>query len=74
METYFADNSRIEKIVLGYTVVIFTKNEECDIGECIESVKEFSEVLVIDSNSSDSMKEKVQKIKAINYLLYEAKL
>lgn len=35
-------------------VIIVTKSEEFNIKECIESVKEFSEVLVIDSNSSDS--------------------
>lgn len=39
------------------SALMLTKNEDCNIRECIESVKEFSEVLVIDSNSSDSMKE-----------------
>jgi glycosyltransferase involved in cell wall biosynthesis len=57
MEAYFAYNERSEKIVLGLTVVIFTKNEESNIRECIDSVKDFSPVLVIDSNSSDSTRE-----------------
>lgn len=43
--------------MLDLTVIIFTKNEESNIRECIDSVKDFSEVLVIDSNSSDSTKE-----------------
>lgn len=54
MEAYFAHNKRRGRILLSLTVVIFTKNEENNIGECINSVKNFSEVLVIDSNSSDS--------------------
>jgi glycosyltransferase involved in cell wall biosynthesis len=57
MEAYFADNRRSERIVLDLTVVIFTKNEESNILECITSVKDFSEVLVIDSNSTDSTRE-----------------
>lgn len=39
------------------SVLMLTKNEDCNVRECTESIKEFSEVLVIDSNSSDSMKE-----------------
>ena len=38
-------------------VLMLTKNEYCNIKECIESVKQFSEVLVINSNSLDSIKE-----------------
>jgi glycosyltransferase involved in cell wall biosynthesis len=35
------------------TVLILTKNEEQAISECINSVQEFSQVLVFDSNSVD---------------------
>lgn len=56
MEAHHYVNRGRSKIVLDVTIVIFTKNEEHNIKECIESVKEFSEVLVIDSNSSDSTK------------------
>lgn len=56
MEAHHYVNRGRGKIVLDVTIVIFTKNEEHNIKECIESVKEFSEVLVIDSNSSDSTK------------------
>jgi len=45
------------EIMIPALVLMLTKNEDCNIRECIESVKQFSEVLVIDSNSSDSMKE-----------------
>jgi glycosyltransferase involved in cell wall biosynthesis len=57
METCFACDRRDEKIVLGLTVVIFTKNEENNIRECIDSVKDFSQILVVDSNSSDLTRE-----------------
>lgn len=57
METYFADNRGREKIVLDLTVVILTKDEEVNIRECIDSVKDFSHIVVIDSNSSDSTRE-----------------
>ena len=36
------------------SVVIFTKNEEKNITDCINSVSEFNEVIVVDSESSDS--------------------
>lgn len=57
MEAYFADNEKYSKLMLSLTVVIFTKNEEKNIRECINSVNNFSQVLVIDSTSSDSTRE-----------------
>lgn len=36
------------------TVVVITKNEESDIGECIRSISFADEVLVVDSESSDN--------------------
>jgi len=35
------------------TVLILTKNEEKAIRECIESVKAFSQIIVVDSGSTD---------------------
>lgn len=39
---------------LQISAVVFTKNEEKNIEECIDSLYHFSEVVVIDSGSSDS--------------------
>ena len=44
-----------EKIPLS--VVVITKNEERNIKDCIESVKDASEVIVLDDNSSDKTVE-----------------
>ncbi len=38
------------------TIVIFTKNEELNISDCIMTVKEFTEVIVVDSGSTDKTK------------------
>ena len=35
------------------SVVVLTKNEESNIGKCLESVKDFDEVFVVDSASED---------------------
>lgn len=39
---------------LRITAVVFTKDEESNIKECIDSLSHFSEVVVIDSMSTDS--------------------
>ncbi len=39
--------------MIPVSVVIITKNEEQNIRDAIESVKDFSEIVVIDSFSSD---------------------
>lgn len=39
------------------TVVVSTKNEERAISACLEGVKQFSQVYVVDSQSTDSTKE-----------------
>ncbi len=39
------------------SAVVFTKNESANIEECLESLKSFSEVIVLDSMSSDRTKE-----------------
>lgn len=35
------------------SVIIITKNEENDIRRCLESVKDFAEIIVVDSGSTD---------------------
>ena len=40
--------------MIPISVVIFTKNEETNIAQCINSVSNFSQIVVVDSNSSDS--------------------
>jgi glycosyltransferase involved in cell wall biosynthesis len=50
-------NSKIYNI----GVLILTKNEEKNIGRCLESCKNFSEIIVIDSGSTDKTSEIVQK-------------
>ena len=39
---------------LPISAVVFTKNEEKNIEECLQSLSHFSEVVVIDSKSTDS--------------------
>ena len=39
---------------LRITAVVFTKDEESNIKECIESLSNFSEIVVVDSMSADS--------------------
>lgn len=39
--------------MIPISVVILTKNEELAIADCIESVVDFDQIIVIDSNSSD---------------------
>lgn len=46
--------------MIPISVVIFTKNEERNIAQCINSVSNFSQIVVVDSNSSDST-EKIAK-------------
>jgi glycosyltransferase involved in cell wall biosynthesis len=43
--------------MIPISVVIFTKNEELNIAECIHSVSNFSQIVVVDSKSSDSTKK-----------------
>ena len=51
------------------SVVIFTKNEELNIEECIRSCKDFSEIVVLDSGSRDKTIEiaKQLEISVINF-------
>jgi len=49
------------------TVIILTKNEEENIGRCLESVKWCDEIIVIDDKSSDRTIEIVRKYKATIY-------
>jgi glycosyltransferase involved in cell wall biosynthesis len=41
----------------GLSVVIITRNEEDNIGECLESVKWAEEIIIVDSESSDRTEE-----------------
>jgi len=43
----------MNNIALAISVVVFTKNESSNIAACILSLKDFSEVVVIDSLSTD---------------------
>ena len=38
---------------IGVTVLLLTKNEEVGLGACLESLTDFGEVIVVDSNSTD---------------------
>jgi glycosyltransferase involved in cell wall biosynthesis len=49
--THLIYNCAVSKIPI--TVIILTKNEEIAISDCLNSVKNFAQVLVIDSNSTD---------------------
>lgn len=42
---------------IGISAVVFTKNESANIEECIKSLQHFSEVIVLDSMSTDRTKE-----------------
>jgi glycosyltransferase involved in cell wall biosynthesis len=44
---------RADTRALPVTVLVQTKNEEVGIAECLSSLAEFDEVVVVDSNSSD---------------------
>ena len=48
-------------INLPITVVVLTKNEELAISGCLDSVRNFNQVLVIDSNSNDQTIDIVHK-------------
>jgi len=45
---------------LPITVLILTKNEESAISECIASIQDFEQILIIDSKSSDRTREIAQ--------------
>lgn len=49
------------------SVIILTKNEEQNIGKCIESVKWCTEIILIDDNSSDKTAEIAKKYKTTIY-------
>lgn len=53
-----------ESTVLRLSVVIITKNEERNVARCLESVAWASEVLVLDSGSTDATVEIAQKMGA----------
>ena len=39
---------------LPISVVVFTKNEEGNIEDCINTLRSFSEIIVVDSQSTDN--------------------
>jgi glycosyltransferase involved in cell wall biosynthesis len=49
-------------IRLPISAVIFTKNEESNIQECIESLQNFNEIIVVDSMSTDKTKNIAKKL------------
>ena len=54
--------------MLDVTVVILTKNEEVNLPDCLESVKDFAtRCVVIDSGSIDKTKEITAKFSADFY-------
>ncbi|WP_295789483.1 glycosyltransferase family 2 protein [uncultured Microbacterium sp.] len=50
--------------LLPITVLIQTKNEELGIAACIEGVREFSEIIVVDSLSTDKTKAIAEELGA----------
>jgi glycosyltransferase involved in cell wall biosynthesis len=42
--------------MIPVSVLVATKNEEKNLGRCLEALKDFSEIVVIDSNSTDETK------------------
>lgn len=52
------------------TVLVQTKNEQVGIGACLDSLSEFDEVVVVDSNSSDKTVEiaKSRGARVVNFL------
>ncbi|MBX7444914.1 MULTISPECIES: glycosyltransferase family 2 protein [unclassified Arthrobacter] len=54
---------------LPVSVLVQTKNEEIGIGLCLDGLSDFAEVIVVDSNSSDSTVQIVEDrgIKVINF-------
>ena len=53
--------------MIPISVVIFTKNEEKNIAQCINSVSNFSQIIVVDSNSSDSTADIAKSLKVDFY-------
>ena len=50
------------------TVIILTKNEEKNIGDCIESINSFAKrIVLIDSGSEDKTIEIAQKYSCLLY-------
>ena len=45
----------------GLSVIVITKNEEKNIGECLKSVRWADEIIVVDAESSDATVEKARK-------------
>jgi len=54
---------------VAISAVVFTKNEEQNIKDCIDSLSSFSEIIVVDSMSLDNTKKLVlnPKVKFINF-------
>ena len=51
------------------TAIILTKNEEINIGECIDSIKKIvKKIVVIDSFSDDNTVEIAKKKKVLKYI------
>jgi glycosyltransferase involved in cell wall biosynthesis len=57
-------------IKLNVSAVIFTKNESANIEQCIETLRDFSEIYVIDSLSTDQTKELALKL-GVSFIDYE---
>lgn len=56
MLIYAIPKLRVAKMImekLPITVLIQTKNEELSIGSCIDSLNDFDEIIVVDSDSTD---------------------
>ena len=58
------------KMSADITAIILTKNEEVNIGDCIESIKKVvKRIVVIDSYSTDKTIEIAKKYFAISIVL-----
>ncbi len=49
-------------MTIPVTVLVQTKNEAVGIRKCIESLKAFDEVIVVDSNSTDGTQDIVRAL------------
>ncbi|KAF0096302.1 MAG: family 2 glycosyl transferase [Puniceicoccaceae bacterium 5H] len=53
--------NNLSSFPLPVSVIVLTKNESANIDKCLESVKEFDEVFVVDSHSTDDTVERTKQ-------------
>jgi glycosyltransferase involved in cell wall biosynthesis len=67
-----ANTSTIDNIgfLIPITVVVPTKNEESNLERCLDRLKNFSEVIVVDSSSTDNT-PKIAKDRGATYINFK---